>query len=550
MPSDLLQSTVPPRNRPLRAETARPGRGLSTGQARRFRQLSELTRLELMAVDIMTGRVLDSTGIDSFQIVPGTLWRHLATTSHPRVVEISRKVLCCAIPLPEAEDCQAVAMGFAFREPCAPPSDLVLASVESGWSQERLNHWVSRQHVTTTELLRSVVDCAWRQLLLADEMQSLRSELTRSTERLEQTYEEINLLHGLAKNLQFSRSPLELSELCMNRLHGLIRSEGTAIWIEERRGGSGRMLIRGRIPFDELGLARILAGSEAHDWSQPLVLNDIERSCLGHDFPGLHNLAAAPIGDASRRSGWIVSVNLPRNRSFGMLETSVLGSVSTILGSHVRNLDLKEQQDEMLLSFVRSLVSTLDAKDAYTRGHSERVALVARRLAIEMTLPEADLHDIYLSGLLHDIGKIGVDDRLLHKVERLSADEFEAIKQHPMLGYTILVGLKDLRQVLLGVRNHHERYDGLGYPDGLKGEEIPLMARILAVADSFDAMQSNRSYRDGMPLEETERTFREQAGKQWDPQVIEAYFACREEVHALCANWRPNDGTLLSRSAH
>jgi HD-GYP domain-containing protein (c-di-GMP phosphodiesterase class II) len=500
-----------------------------------------------MAVDVTTGRVIDSTGADSFHVVPGTLWKHIATTSHPRVVEISRKVLCCAIPLPAAEDAHAVAMGFAFREPCAAPSDLVLASVESGWSQERLQSWVARQHVTTTELLRSVVDCAWRQLLLAEEMQTLRSELTRSTERLEQTYEEINLLHGLAKNLQFSRSPIELSELCMNRLHGLIRAEGTAIWIEEHRGGNGRLLVRGRIPFDELGLARILAASDKHDWSQPLVLNDIERSSLGHDFPGLHNLAAAPVGDASRRSGWIVSVNLPRNRSFGMLETSVLGSVSTILGAHVRNLDLKAQQDEMLLSFVRSLVSTLDAKDAYTRGHSERVALIARRLAVEMQLSDSELHEIYLSGLLHDIGKIGVDDRLLHKVERLSDEEFERIKQHPMLGYTILVGLKDLRQVLLGVRNHHERYDGRGYPDGLKGEEIPLMARILAVADSFDAMQSNRSYRDGMPLEQTEQTFRDQAGKQWDPQVIEAYFACREDVQALCANWRPSDGTLLSR---
>lgn len=506
-----------------------------------------------MAVEFETGRILDSTGPDSFAFVPGSLWKHIAATSHPRVVEVSRKLLCCAIPLPQSDSVNAVAMGFAFREASPAPANLVLASVESGWSQDRLERWTARQHVTTTELLRSVVDCAWRQLLLSDEMLTLRSELCRSAERLEQTYEEINLLHGLAKNLQISRSPVELSELCLSRLHGLIRSTGTAIWIEERRGGraggcGGGLLVRGTIPFDELGLAQILARFDRHDWSQPLVVNDVHQAGLAADFPGLHNLAIAPIGDMARRSGWIACGNLPSGREFGMLETSVLSSVSTILGAHVRNMDLAEQRDDMLVSFVRSLVSTLDAKDAYTRGHSERVALVARRLAVEMGLPEEDLHDIYLSGLLHDIGKIGVDDRILHKVDRLTDDEFENIKQHPMLGYTILVGLKDLRKVLLGVRNHHERYDGRGYPDGLKGEEIPAMARILAVADAFDAMGSNRSYRNERPLEEIERTFRDQSGKQWDPRVIDAYFACRDDVRGLCTAWRPESGTLLATS--
>ena len=236
------------------------------------------------------------------------------------------------------------------------------------------------------------------------------------------------------------------------------------------------------------------------------------------------------------------------SRGSGTVESSLLTSVSMILGTHVRNIDLYQQHEDLLLSFVRSLVSSLDAKDPYTRGHSERVALIARRLGQQLELSEEDLQDIYLSGLLHDIGKIGVDDRILQKTDKLTEEELWKIQQHPMIGYSILLGLKNLRRILPGVRNHHEMFDGQGYPDRLCGEEIPMMARILAVADSYDAMGSDRPYRKGMPVPRIEEIFREGAGSQWDPIVIDAYFTCRDDIRRICLTYSPDDGNLLPQT--
>jgi HD-GYP domain-containing protein (c-di-GMP phosphodiesterase class II) len=148
---------------------------------------------------------------------------------------------------------------------------------------------------------------------------------------------------------------------------------------------------------------------------------------------------------------------------------------------------------------------------------------------------------------LHDIGKVGVDDRILRKETRLDDDEFEQIKKHPEIGCRILAGLSNLEHILPGVRHHHESFDGCGYPDQLKGEEIPLMARVLAVADSYDAMGSDRPYRAGMPLEKIESIFSENKGPQWDPRVLNAYFAARVKIRKFWSAHCPSD--LLSLSS-
>ncbi|MBM4077670.1 MAG: HD-GYP domain-containing protein, partial [Planctomycetes bacterium] len=239
------------------------------------------------------------------------------------------------------------------------------------------------------------------------------------------------------------------------------------------------------------------------------------------------------------------SVNLRNGRDYGTVEAKLINSLATILGTHVRNVELYDEHDDLLVGFIRSLVSTLDAKDPYTRGHSERVALVARRLGEQLQLQSTDLDDIYLSGLLHDIGKVGVSDNILSKPGQLTEEEFRQIQLHPMIGYQILQPLKHLHPILPGVRNHHEAYNGKGYPDRLAGDDIPLMARILAVADSYDAMVSDRPYRKGMALERLESIFRQGADEQWDPKVIQAYFDIKDEVQKICESYSPDQGTLL-----
>lgn len=232
---------------------------------------------------------------------------------------------------------------------------------------------------------------------------------------------------------------------------------------------------------------------------------------------------------------WIVATRLPGQPDFGSEEASYLLSVSAMLEGHLKNASLYSEKDELLIQFVQSLVNSLDARDHATRGHSQRVAAIGRILSEHLGLPEEEVTRIHTSGLLHDIGKIGISDAVLKKTDPLTHADWEEIKRHPVIGYEILSNLPVLDDILPGVRSHHERIDGTGYPDGLAGEEIPLMARILAVADGFDAMLSLRPYRRGLEIEGVDGILREGAGSQWDEEVIEAYFACRKQI---VSRWR------------
>ena len=199
---------------------------------------------------------------------------------------------------------------------------------------------------------------------------------------------------------------------------------------------------------------------------------------------------------------------------------------------------LAAQLDDANLATVEALAATVDAKDAYTRGHSGRVSSYAAAIAAALGLSEADVTRIRQAGLLHDVGKIGVPDAILLKPGGLTDEEFAVIKQHPEIGERILQGLPFLREILPAVRHHHERWDGRGYPDGLAGAAIPPDAAILAVADSLDAMTSSRTYRVALSVSEAIRRVREGAGAQYDPRVVVAF------DHALA------DGTLVVPRLH
>ena len=210
--------------------------------------------------------------------------------------------------------------------------------------------------------------------------------------------------------------------------------------------------------------------------------------------------------------------------------------MGAILGIHSGNIELYRQQSELLAGVVRALTSAIDAKDPYTCGHSDRVARIAVRLAQELGCDQKLVDTIYLSGLLHDIGKIGIDDSVLRKPGKLSEEEYEHIKTHVRIGHRILVDLKKLDEVLPVVLYHHESWDGRGYPRRLTGEEIPLSARIVAVADSLDAMGSDRPYRERMPDEKIDDIFRSGAAKQWDAQVVDALLRARDDIREIMRN--------------
>ncbi len=497
-------------------------------------QMREYARLSGLPFWCVTygkdGPQIAATSGDVLALIPNVQASVFRDASGPKVMPLESGMTFYSVPLPPIHGLAAVAMGWVRLRPDRRPDDLVLAAVEAGWTKRRVDEWLRQQPYATPELVQKLLEAAWLQVSSANQEKQLRDELVDVAEQIEQTYEEITLLHSLTGNLELTRSPDEVAELCLSRVRELTRAEGAAIWIEDHVGDF-RFLSDGKLPLDERGLARLCSRCDRRDWSRPFVKNLMAGTPLEREIPNLRNFVLCSIGDPGQQFGWLIHCNAPGE--FGSVQASLLQSIARILGTHLRNRELFQQNEDLYMSFVRSMVSTIDAKDAYTRGHSERVALVAKILAEQLGLPDNETDDIHLSGLLHDIGKVGVDDRILRKESRLDDDEFEQIKKHPEIGCQILAGLANLERVLPGVRNHHESFDGTGYPDRLKGEEIPLMARILAVADSYDAMGSDRPYRAGMPLERIEAIFRENAGPQWDPRVIDAYFAARVSIRKL-----------------
>jgi len=184
---------------------------------------------------------------------------------------------------------------------------------------------------------------------------------------------------------------------------------------------------------------------------------------------------------------------------------------------------VNERYPEVLLQALRAIISTLEEKDSYTHGHSIRVAEYAVYLADEVGLSEVEIREVELCALLHDIGKIGIPDNVLLKPARLTRAEFEIMKSHPVRSARILEKISALRNLIPGIQYHHERFDGLGYPEGLKGEHIPLYARIILIADTYDAMTSTRPYRLALDKSIAFEELRKCAGTQFDPVLVEAF---------------------------
>ncbi len=188
-----------------------------------------------------------------------------------------------------------------------------------------------------------------------------------------------------------------------------------------------------------------------------------------------------------------------------------------------------KENEQLFFHVVASLADAIDAKDTYTNGHSGRVAEYSKEIARRYGYDEKSQDNIYMMGLLHDVGKIGVPDEVINKPGRLTDEEFAAIKKHPSIGGRILSNIVEMPALSAGAKWHHERYDGKGYPEGLKGDEIPEEARIIAVADAYDAMTSNRSYRGALPQEKVREQIENGKGSQFDPVFADIMIAMIDE---------------------
>lgn len=226
----------------------------------------------------------------------------------------------------------------------------------------------------------------------------------------------------------------------------------------------------------------------------------------------------------------------------GYILPSLLGTAIGILFS-INRASLQEratEQRKLLLNIVQALSIALDERDAYTYGHSERVTNYSLELGRRTGLNQKELEILEIGSTLHDIGKIGISDTILNKPGQLSGEEMEAIKLHTVKGERILGQSRDLKnsRFVDCIRSHHERFDGQGYPDGLAGDKIPLMARIIAISDSFDAMTSLRPYRQKLPTREALNELQRCAGSQFDPRLVEIFCAMMDDEQFDLANSR------------
>jgi HD-GYP domain-containing protein (c-di-GMP phosphodiesterase class II) len=244
----------------------------------------------------------------------------------------------------------------------------------------------------------------------------------------------------------------------------------------------------------------------------------------------VYSCVIVPIGDIDA-SGYLVAINRrppgiskpsDEDRRFDSHAAEMLYELSSFLVIDGQNNLLFKEGEQLVLGTLRAMSNAIDARDPYTHGHSERVAQLAYEIAVRLQLSEVACQEIYLAGILHDIGKIGIPDTVLLKPAKLTDEEFAIIKKHPEIGYRIIEGLGKLRFALPGVLHHHERWDGTGYPYRLRGDQIPLMARIIAVSDAFDAMTSNRIYKAAADKEQAMEILRSGRGTQWDAQAVDA----------------------------
>ena len=377
----------------------------------------------------------------------------------------------------------------------------------------------------------------------------MQAEVDQVSDHLATTYEEISLLHSLAQNLRISSTDEELGREALDWLIECVPAKGLAVMYlpivpatqtTYKARTQNVLLTAGECPLDADEIGRFIAEHRLDSVRGPFVANRIVTERPDWSFPQVREVIVTPLCEGQNLFGWLAAFNHRRGLEFGSVEASLLSSVGSLLGIHSGNHELYRQQAEFLANVVRALTSAIDAKDPYTCGHSDRVARIAVRLARQLGCQGKELTTIYMAGLLHDIGKIGIDDTVLRKPGRLTDAEFEHIKMHPLLGYKILADLRQLADALPVVLHHHEQWDGQGYPHKLAGEQIPLSARIVAVADAYDAMSSDRPYRKGMPDSKVDEIFRAGAAQQWDARVVEAFFAVRDDIRAISGRERAN----------
>lgn len=344
--------------------------------------------------------------------------------------------------------------------------------------------------------------------VLSSSVDQLMAEHRGMADELLCLYEQLGIVFEVTRKLAGVRNESEVLGLFLNSLRRSF--EGRSVFAAHRRRSGGWALEGESTPVTEW-LGELL--DRAYE-SRKVLVESVP--------PGAYPGAVVEVMIGPILSGDVLVCSLVFFRTgptpeFRASEMKLIESLTTFCGDLIRSHRLVGELRKMSIAMVRALVNAVDQKDQYTCGHSLRVAYYATTLGKRLGLGEIDLQMLQWASLLHDVGKIGIRDNVLKKEGKLTPEEFGHIKEHPVRSHRVVQEVPQLMQALDGILHHHERYDGSGYPAGLKGEQIPFQARIIQIADVFDALTSNRSYRKAFDWERALAILQEEAGKTVDP---------------------------------
>jgi HD-GYP domain-containing protein (c-di-GMP phosphodiesterase class II) len=346
-----------------------------------------------------------------------------------------------------------------------------------------------------------------------------KQRLSAENLRLKEALGLYKVSEAIAASLSLDAVLTTVADSALNEMH----ADLVATWLEDGEGGFfARQHIVNPALQNDPTIAQLNPGAlAAHFAADPTL---VEQGTKGLRFfagpvePALQSFTAVPLRMKQRLSGWIAVASITTGKRFNEGQRKLLSIIGSRAAAAIENARLYEDLRATFQQTIEGLAKAIDKMDRYTSGHSDRVALYATYLALRLGFSADDVEIVRQSALMHDIGKIGCVLNL-NKPGKLSVEEYEIFKKHPGFGRDILDPIKFLHPLIPGVHLHHERWDGRGYPLGLKGKDVPLMARIIAVADTYDAMTSDRAYRRALPHEIATAEIDRCAGSQFDPDV-------------------------------
>jgi HD-GYP domain-containing protein (c-di-GMP phosphodiesterase class II) len=383
-------------------------------------------------------------------------------------------------------------------------------------------------------------DSSWREELFfltaarIQELAEIAQEIESLAQEVAHSYEELSLLYDISAELTAVSDAPTVCRHVLEKATSVIQAKRGAIFLTAEGDshlepiavkGFGVEAAADFAARSAEGLiGRVMATGEGELLEDQAVLPDEERLEPQDRSPLAPPLIVCSLKVRERVLGVIVIANKAYGKHFTSGDLKLLTAIASQAAVALLNTRVYEESRHILLSTIRSLVAAIDARDSHTIGHSERVTKLAVAIGSELGLPSDELEDLMFAAELHDIGKLTLPDSIFAKRDRLTAGEWEMVMRHPERGAEMIMHIRHMERILPGILHHHERYDGKGYPRGLSGIDIPINARIIAVADSFDAITSSRPYRHGATwtaqqvLEELEAL----AGSQYDPTVCRA----------------------------